>query len=210
MSEQILAALALYGEPALFVITIVASIGIPLPVMLLLIVAGSLAAQGTLNFAAAVSVAAVGSVAGDQIGYAIGRWGGHALVGRITRLLGGAKRLESIDAKVRRWGGPGVFFSRWLVTPLGPWVNLASGLADYPWLRFTLWDVAGEAIFAALYIGFGLAFSDRVQELQSILGDLTWAFVAMLAAAIIGWKLFSPQRRAGTAAPAKPSATRPA
>jgi membrane protein DedA with SNARE-associated domain len=203
MSDQILAALALYGEPALFVVAVVASIGIPLPVMLLLIVAGSLAAQGTLNFGVAVAVATVGSVAGDQIGYAIGRRGGHVLVGRLTRLIGGADRLAEIEARAQRWGGPGVFFSRWLLTPLGPWVNLASGLADYSWLRFTLWDVAGEAIYAALYIGFGLVFSDRVQELQSILGDLTWAFVAILAAGIIGWKLFAKK------AAAKPSASQP-
>jgi membrane protein DedA with SNARE-associated domain len=199
MSDQILAALALYGEPALFVVATIAAVGIPLPVMLLLIVAGSLAAQGTLNFGIAVSVAALGSMAGDQMGYAIGRWGGHALVGRLTRLLGGATRLDQLDARLRRWGGPGVFLSRWLVTPLGPWVNLASGLAGYSWLRFTLWDALGEAVFAALYIGFGLVFSDRVQEIESILGDLTWALVAVLAAAIIGWKLFAKKA-------AKPSA----
>jgi len=190
MTEQILAALARYGEPALFVVAAVASIGIPLPVMLLLIVTGSLTAQGTLNFGVAVTVAAVGSVIGDQAGYAIGRWGGHALVGRLTRLMGGAKRLEEADARARRWGGPGVFFSRWLLTPLGPWINLASGLAGYSWPRFTLWDVLGEALFAALYISLGLAFSDRVQEVESILGDLTWALVGLLVAAVIGWKLF--------------------
>jgi membrane protein DedA with SNARE-associated domain len=200
MSEQILAALALYGEPALFVVAIIASIGIPLPVMLLLIVAGSLAAQGTFNFGIAVLAAAVGSVAGDQIGYAIGRWGGRALTGWLTRLIGDAKRLEKMDGRIRRWGAASVFFSRWLVTPLGPWVNLASGLAGFSWLRFTVWDVLGEALFAVLYIGFGLAFSDRVQEIESILGDLTWALVAVLAAAIIGWKLFAKKA-------AKPSAT---
>ena len=203
MSEQILAALARYGEPALFVVATIASIGVPLPVMLLLIVAGSLAAQGTLNFAVAVSVAAAGSVAGDQIGYAIGRWGGHALTGRLTRLLGGPKRLAEVDVKVRRWSGASVFFSRWLLTPLGPWVNLTSGLAGYSWLHFTLWDVIGETIFAALYIGFGLAFSDRVQEIESIIGDLTWALVAILAAAVIGWKLFAKKA-------AKPSAAQSA
>ncbi len=200
MSEQILAALALYGEPALFVVATVAAIGIPLPVMLLLIVAGSLAAQGTLNFSIAVSAAAVGSIAGDQIGYAIGRRGGHVLVGRLTRLMGGAKRMQEMDGRIRRWGGASVFFSRWLVTPLGPWVNLASGLAGYSWLHFTVWDVLGEALFAVLYIGFGLIFSDRVQEIESILGDLTWALVAVLAAAIIGWKLFAKKAARPSAA----------
>lgn len=208
MNEQILAALARYGEPALFIVAAVASVGIPLPIMLLFIVSGSLVAQGTLHFPAVVSVAAVGSVIGDQIGYTIGRWGGRALVRRLTRLMGGAQRLGEVQAKAHRWGGPGVFFSRWLITPLGPWINLASGLADYSWLRFTVWDVLGETLDAAIYIGIGIVFSDRVQEVESILGDFIWALVAVLAAAIIGWKLLARRRRARTAAAAKPSATR--
>jgi len=205
MSEQILAALARWGEPALFIIAAVASVGIPLPVMLLLIIAGSLAAQGALNFWMAVFVAAAGSAAGDQIGYAIGRWGGRALNARLARLLGGAEKIERLDAQARRWGGAGVFFSRWLVTPLGPWVNLASGAAEYSWLRFTFWDTIGEGIFAGLYLGLGLAFSDRVQEIGSIFGDVTWGLLGILAAAVIGWKLLSGKPRAAETA-AKPSA----
>lgn len=207
MSEQILAALARYGDPALFVVAMAASVGLPLPVMLLFIVAGSLVAQGTLHFAVAVSVATVGSVAGDQLGYAVGRWGGRAMVGRLTRLLGSSERLSEVSSKVHRWSSASVFFSRWLLTPLGPWVNLASGLADYSWLRFTVWDVLGEAIDAALFMGIGLEFSDRVQELESILGDLVWALVALLAASVIGWKLLSTRRKAKAKTPAKPSAT---
>jgi membrane-associated protein len=32
----------------------------------------------------------------------------------------------------KRWGGPGIFFSRWLVTSMGPWLNVTSGVAEYP------------------------------------------------------------------------------
>jgi membrane protein DedA with SNARE-associated domain len=57
-------------------------------------------------------------------------------------------------------------------------------------LRFTFWDVVGETFGAALYIELGRVFSDRVQEVGAVLGDLTWAIVGILAAAFIGWKLF--------------------
>lgn len=207
MNEQVLAALARYGEPALFVIAAVASVGVPLPVILLLIIAGSLTAQGTLNFWMAVSVAAVGSATGDQIGYAIGRWGGKTLNTRLTRMMGSANRIAHLNREVRRWGGAGVFLSRWLLTPLGPWVNFASGAAEYSWIRFTLWDTLGEAIFASLYIAAGLVFSDRVQEIGSIFGDLTWALVGILAAAVIGWKLFLERQPSGQRE-SQPSATR--
>src|SRR5580698_10336419 len=191
MLDQLLAALTQYGSPALFVVVAIAAIGVPVPVTLLLIVTGSLAAQGSINLWWAIAIASVGSVAGDQIGFAIGRWGGKKLVAKFSRMLGDAERIKKLDAKAKSWGGAGVFFSRWLVTPLGPWINLASGAADYSWFRFTLWDILGESFGAALYILLGLVFSDRVQAVGAILGDLTWAVVGVLAAAFIGWKLFS-------------------
>lgn len=193
MNEQVLAALARYGAPALFAIVTIASIGVPLPVTLLLIVTGSMAAQGLMNFWLAVAIAAVGSVAGDQVGYAIGRIGSKTLVTRLSRMMGSAERVQQLDARAKKWGGAGVFFSRWLVSPLGPWINLASGIGAYSWFRFTLWDVLGESFGAGLYIWLGVVFSDRVQEVGSIFGDLTWAIVGILAAALIGWKLFFGQ-----------------
>jgi membrane-associated protein len=191
MREQILAALSQYGSPALFAVVTIAAVGVPLPITLLLIVTGSLISQGVMNFWLAIGLAGAGSVIGDQIGYGIGRWGGNELVHRFTRLLGGPERLEKAQSTARRWGGPGIFFSRWLVTPLGPWVNLASGLAGYPWMRFLVWDALGEFLGTLIYVGLGKVFSDRVLALDAMLSDLTWAIVALLAAVLLGWKLVS-------------------
>ena len=190
MREQILAALSQYGSPALFGVVTIAAIGIPLPITLLLIVTGSLAAQGLVSFWWAVGLATAGSVLGDQAGYAIGRWGGGELIDRFIGLLGSRERLEKTQAQARKWGGPGIFFSRWLVTPLGPWVNLASGIAEYSWARFLIWDLVGEFLCALIYILLGRVFSDRVLTLDDLLGDFSWALVALIAAIAIGWKLF--------------------
>jgi membrane-associated protein len=195
MREQILAALAQYGSPALFVVVTIASIGVPLPVNLLLIVTGSLVAQGVMPMWLAIALASTGSVMGDQIGYAIGRWGGTRLVTRFGGMLGGPERLAKAEAQARRWGGPGVFFTRWLVTPLGSVINFTSGIAEYPWIRFMLWDVLGEVLAAALYIVLGRIFSDRVLALDAALGDFTWMILALLAAVVLGWLLWSRLHR---------------
>ena len=190
MRDQILAALAQFGSPALFAVVTIASIGVPLPVSLLLVVTGSLVAQGVMPMWWAIALASAGSVIGDQIGYAIGRYGGAALVSRFGGMLGGPERMAKAEEHARRWGGPGVFFSRWLVTPLGSLINFTSGIAEYPWLRFLLWDVLGEALGAALYIVLGFIFSDRVLELDAALGDFTWMILALLAAVALGWMLW--------------------
>ena len=114
---------------------------------------------------------------------------------RLARMIGSAERIKEMDAKARRWGGAGVFFSRWLVTPLGPWVNFASGIANYSWVRFSVWDFLGETLCAALYICLGLVFSDRVQAVADVLGNLTWVALGVVITAFLGWKLFSRQRQ---------------
>ena len=195
MSDQLLALVSQYGAPALFGIVAIAAVGVPLPVTLLLIVAGSMITQGAMNPWWAIAAAGLGSILGDQAGYAIGRWGGPALIARLTRLLGKHANLPAVEARARAWGGPGIFLTRWLVGALGPWVNLASGTAEYPWHRFLFWDALGELTGAALYIELGRFFSDRVIALEAVLGDLAWAVVALVAAVILGWKLWAYARR---------------
>lgn len=75
--------------------------------------------------------------------------------------------------------------------PLGPWINLSSGITAYPWTRFILWDVLGEVLWVVLYVMLGKIFSDRVQGLAELLGNLTWVILGLLVAAFLGWKLIN-------------------
>ena len=195
MNDQLLGVVTQYGAPALFGIVAIAAIGVPLPVTLLLIVVGSMVSQGAMDIWWAVGAASVGSILGDQAGYAIGRWGGSAAVARLSGLFGKKTDLAAVEAKARAWGGPGVYITRWLLGPLGPWINLACGTAGYPWHRFLLWDIAGEVTGAALYIWLGRIFSDRVLALDGVLGDLTWAIGAAIVAIILGYQLWKRLRR---------------
>jgi membrane protein DedA with SNARE-associated domain len=61
----------------------------------------------------------------------------------------------------------GIFLSRWLITPAGPWVNLMSGASKYPWLRFVLWDVVGEVLWVVLYVYLGRVVAGEVQAISS-------------------------------------------
>jgi membrane-associated protein len=196
MSDQLLAFVSQYGAPALFIISAIAAVGIPLPVSLLLVVAGSLIAQGALSPWWAMAAASTGAILGDQAGYLIGRWGGTLVVARLSRILGKRGSLKPVEDSLNQWGGPGIFLSRWLVTAAGPWVNLASGTTAYPWPRFLLWDVLGEMLCAALFLFLGKSFSDRVMALYAVLGDLTWAILALAVALILGFQLARRLRRA--------------
>jgi membrane protein DedA with SNARE-associated domain len=189
ITDQVLAALLVYGLPVLFGVTLICSVGIPFPISLMLVAAGSFVEQGDMKLWQVIAVASVAAVLGDQIAYGLSRWGGRRLINRISRRLGGETKIKQAETLTKRWGGAGIFFSRWLVTALGPWVNIASGIADYPWRRFLFWDVLGEVLWVVLYVGIGYAFSNRVQAIAEILGNLTWVIVGLIVAVILGWQL---------------------
>jgi membrane-associated protein len=195
MNDQLLALVSQYGAPALFGIVAIAAIGLPLPVTLLLLIAGSMISQGAMNLWVAIGAAGAGSILGDQAGYAVGRWGGPKAVARFSSMAGKPGRIEAFAEKAKAWGGPGIFVTRWLLSPLGPWINLASGAAGYPWHRFFFWDALGEFTGAALYISLGRYFSDRVMALDGVLGNLTWAALALLVAIFLGLRLVTYLRR---------------
>src|ERR1035437_632787 len=196
MNDQLLATVAQYGAPALFGIVIIAAIGVPLPITLLLIVTGSMISQGAMNLWWALGVASAGSILGDQAGYAIGRWGGPVVLTKLSSLFGKRTSLQAMEAKAKAWAGPGIFMTRWLLSPLGPWINLASGTASYLWRRFIFWDILGEVTGAVVFISLGRHFSDSVMALYGVLGDVTWAIAALLAAIILGYQLLAHLRRA--------------
>ena len=189
ITDQVLAALLVYGLPVLFGVILVCSVGVPFPISLMLVAAGSFVEQGEMKLWQVIAVASVAAVLGDQIGYGLSRWGGRRLVDRLTRKIGVEDKIKQAEALTKRWSGTGIFFSRWLITALGPWVNVASGMAAYPWRRFLLWDVLGEVLWVILYVSVGYAFSNRVQAISEILGNLTWVVVGLVVTAILGWQL---------------------
>ncbi len=87
-----------------------------------------------------------------------------------------------------------VFISRWLVRPLGPWVNLTAGSTQYHWPRFTMAAVAGEAVWAGLYVGTGHAFAGNVQAASEKLGSVLGLMAGLAAIVALGYWLWASQR----------------
>lgn len=189
LTDQLVAALLIYGIPLLFGVVMIAATGVPIPVSLLLVAAGSFVEQGEMKLWQVIVTATVAAVAGDQIGYVLARWGGRRLLTRITNRVGGKERIKKANALAKRWGGAAIFFSRWLVTEAGPWLNITSGLARFPWRRFLFWDVLGEIIWVSIYVMLGYIFSDRVQFIAETLTNLAWLILGLVMALLLGWRI---------------------
>lgn len=46
----------------------------------------------------------------------------------------------------------------------------------------------GEVLWVVLYVMLGRIFSDRVQELMDLLGNLGWVNLGLVVAVVLGWK----------------------
>jgi membrane protein DedA with SNARE-associated domain len=200
ITDRLLSALSVYGLPVLFAILVITAIGLPFPVSFLLVAAGSFVEQGEMKFIPVIIVASLGAILGDNAGYFLARWGGRRAIVRISRGVGGETRVRKAEQFSKRWGSTGIFLSRWLVSGLGPWINLTSGIARYPWQRFLFWDVTGEFLWVVIYVTLGYVFSNRVQTIADVLSNFAWVIVGLLIAGILGWKLLN-YARSETASP---------
>lgn len=195
LSDQLLAAMVLYGLPVLFIVNLATSFGIPIPGSFLLITAGAFAEQGQMSLFWVIFLSVLGSVTGDNLGYLLGRWGGRSLSIKITTWLHMQERMPRVETAAQKYGGPGIFFTRWLVAQLGAPLNLVIGMICFPYLRFLIWDTAGETVGVLIYVGLGAIFSENVQALINFLGNLGWAAVGLLVALFTGWMLLRYLRR---------------
>jgi membrane-associated protein len=194
LQDTLLSTLTTYGVIVIFVSVLVASIGVPLPVSFLLITAGAFIEQGDMNYLTVVIASVAGAVIGDHVGYSLGRFGGRALVTRISRRMKTEQLLAKAESTMAKWGDVTVFLSRWLLTALGPYINLTSGLTRHSLPRFAMWDVLGEVLWVLAYVQLGRLFSDRVAEVTDAMGDLVWVVLGAGVVILLGYKLVQSLR----------------
>jgi membrane protein DedA with SNARE-associated domain len=99
--------------------------------------------------------------------------------------------LAKADRLMEQKGLVAVFLTRWLLSPLGPYVNLISGSTTYGWGRFTAAGVAGEAVWAGLYVGTGYGFAGNVEAASQALGSALGMIGGAGAVLALGYWLFS-------------------
>lgn len=194
MSDWFLAAVAAWGVPALALGTFLSCLAVPLPSSVMMMAAGAFAASGDLGLASAALAALAGAVLGDQLGYALGRLGFRQAEGWLRHSPARAAVLDRARTEVQRHGMLTVFLSRWLVSALGPYVNLIAGGAGLRWRAFTAAAVAGEAVWVTIYLGLGWAAGGQLAAVAGLMGNASGLVASGAVTLGLGWLLW--RRRA--------------
>jgi len=195
MIDVLLSALAENGAWMLALLTFMSCLALPVPASLAMLAAGAFSASGDMNIIQVMFAAYVGAVLGDQTGYALGRAFGSSLL-RAALTPARARVLGKARHFIAKWGGIGVFLSRWLASPLGPYVNFLAFTGGVSWPRFSFWGAIGEAIWVVGYVGLGWAFATsflQVADLASTLSGLIAALADLLIAGL--WLKQAAKRR---------------
>lgn len=131
-----------------------AFLGFVFPGELAVLLGGVAAGQGHVPLAAVVVAGACGAIAGDTVGYVVGRrWGRRILDSTLGRFVR-AEHLDRAERALGRRGGWAVLGGRFTVA-LRVMIPGLAGMAHMPWRRFLLANAAGGALWVATMVVAG-------------------------------------------------------
>jgi membrane protein DedA with SNARE-associated domain/rhodanese-related sulfurtransferase len=178
--------------PIVFLAVLAAQLCVPIPAILFLAAAGTLAALGKMNLLLIITGATVGCLIGDYVWFVAGRRIGTRAL-RIFGLFSSDRRslVKNTKQAFNRWGVY-LFLIAKFVPGLDGMLPPLAGTQQQPLLAFFLFDAAGSALWAAFYSGIGYLFAYRIEVIVEVLGRLTTYFVWAIIVPVgvyLSWRL---------------------
>jgi membrane protein DedA with SNARE-associated domain len=206
-----------YGLLAVFVLMLLESACIPVPSEVTMLFGGALAnasfvagigQEGRhLNFLAVGLAGTLGNLVGSWIAWAVGWRGGRPLIERWGRYIFLREHeLDRAEAWFARHGEAAVFASR-LLPVVRTFISLPAGIAEMPFLRFSLYTFLGclPWTFALAALGYGLG--SQWQVVERFLRPISIA-IALLVVAAAAWWLYGRWRAQRREIPTEPGSDR--
>jgi len=184
-----------YGYLALGGLILVEDFGVPAPGETILIAASVYAGTGRLNIVAVGIIAVLAAVVGDNIGYAIGRFGGHALVLRYGKyVLLTEERLDKAERFFRRYGGEIVVVARF-IEGLRQLNGIIAGIAEMPWRRFLAFNTLGATLWVGVWSAVGYLAGDHIGAIYSAVTRYSLYVLIAVAVLFAAWAARAVFRR---------------
>ncbi len=178
-----------YGYVAVGGFITLEDFGIPVPGETILIAAAVYAGAGRLNIFIVGLIAFLAAVVGDNIGYAIGFFGGRALVVRYGRyVMLTSERLNKAEAFFDRRGAIVVTFARF-IEGLRQANGIIAGTVRMHWLRFLAFNALGAALWVGVWASIGYLAGGHITTIYNAISRYSLfvliALVVVVAALII-------------------------
>lgn len=172
-----------YGLWAILLLVMLEDFGVPLPGETVLIAGAIYAGAGRLNVVAVGAAGFAAAVAGDNIGYAIGRFGGRVLVERWGRyILLTPERLDKTEDFFDRHGGKIITIARFIEV-LRQANGIVAGITEMRWVRFLAFNALGAALWVGTWVSVGYFAGQHIEAVYR--GITTYSLYAVIAAVVV-------------------------
>jgi membrane protein DedA with SNARE-associated domain len=180
-----------YGYWAVGAALLLENAGVPVPGETILLLASFLAySEHDLQLPWIIVVATLAATVGDNLGFALGYYGGRPLLERYRAFFRirntTVERGENLFA---RYGAVTIFFARFVFGMriiAGP----MAGVLRMPWRKFTVFNFLGAGLWVTVISGAGFLFGQHWGRLERDVKrfDMTVAIVVLLGAAWMWWR----------------------
>jgi membrane protein DedA with SNARE-associated domain len=172
-----------YGLLAIGLLILVEDFGVPAPGETILIAGALYAGAGRLNIVAVGVVAFIAAITGDNIGFAIGHFGGRRLAlrwGKYVFLT--EERLNKAEAFFDRRGAIVITFARF-VEGLRQANGIIAGITGMHWLRFLIFNAIGAALWVGTWVSAGYFAGNHIAAIYHYL--TLYSYYALIALALL-------------------------
>ncbi len=191
LTEFFLTGVLTYGPPALGLALLIGALGLPVPGTLFVLATGAFVRQGVIDLTTATGFGLLGAVIGDSTSYTIG----YFAKGWVQHRFGQSVVWQKAQNTFEQRGGIAIYLTRFLLTPLAVPTNLIAGGSGYPFLKFLVYDVAGELTWITLYGGLGYAFGSQWEAINQFISDFSGVLVGVVALGTGVYVLFQHHRQ---------------
>lgn len=187
MMQELAALIGQYGLLIIFALVLLEQLGLPLPALPALILAGALAAGGELSLPALFGAAALACLAGDAVWYAAGRRYGNRVLKTLCRVsLSPDFCVNQAQANFDRWG-MGLLVIAKYIPGLSTMVPPLAGAMRVSWSAFLLFDGIGTLLWVATGLGAGYLMHSQIAELLTQAERLGTGILVLVATLAVGY-----------------------
>ncbi|MBO9515979.1 MAG: VTT domain-containing protein [Variovorax sp.] len=189
--NDFVALLASQGPALVFVATLAARLGAPVPAVPFLVVAGGLTVGGGLSFLAVTLAALAGNILGDGAWFVAGRRWGYRVMRLLCRIsLSADSCVERSESILGRWGGLSLIAAKFVpgVSVVAPPMAGALGMSN---ARFLAYETVAALIWTLGFLLLGRAFHGAIHDVLAVLsgvGATAAAVFAVLLGAFAAWR----------------------
>jgi membrane protein DedA with SNARE-associated domain len=188
-----------YGYAAVSVGILLEDFGLPTPGETLLISGAIAAAHGTLDITILLPLAWASAVIGDNIGWAIGYYGGRRLVVKHGSRVGiTAEKLKRVEGFFDRHGDYVIVFARFVVL-LRQLNGIVAGTLEMGWARFLVLNAIGAALWVGWWGLLAYFLGQEVLDFIRSIGRIEPFLLALAIAvlAVVVTRIYLRNRRRG-------------